>query len=232
MNDVMKKVLLFATILVSAQLYAQTSKTMNKQGGQQAKKKQPVYLAKTDSLFIAVKNRVITDLQTSAKRTDTASAENKIRAEEMKSWDEEKQAKYYRLFQTSVYDYLEKVDLGFDTFMLLFPDFGRYEARVLAAYDFRVRHIGTNQYAAEFWEDGLEANSEANALVWAHKILERYPEDSTGTINTVKETYARARKAIISGKQPRYTKVMALLYTKESNGMLFNDPFQALIDFR
>jgi hypothetical protein len=224
--------MLLLILLISFQLYSQPHKAMNKPGDQQGKKKQPMYLDKKDSIFIVVKSHAISDLQMSAKRADTASAENKLRAEEMKLWDEEKLNSYYRLFETSVHDYLKKVDLDFDTFMILFPDFGGYDKKVLSAYDFRLRYIGTNQYAAEFWEDGLEANSEANALIWAHKILEKHPGDSTGTINTVRETYAKARKAITSGKQSRYTKIMALLYTKESSGMLFNDPFQALIDFK
>jgi hypothetical protein len=228
----MKKALLLLILLVSLQLYSQPPATMNKPGNRQPKKNQSVYLGKTDPLFIDVKSHSITDLQTSAKRADPTSVENKVRAEEMKSWNEEKLNSYYRLFETSVHDYLKKVDLDFDTFMILFPDFGGYDKKVLSAYDFRLRYIGTNQYAAEFWEDGLEANSEANALIWAHKILEKHPGDSTGTINTVRETYAKARKAITSRKQPRYTKIMALLYTKESSGMLFNDPFQALIDFK
>lgn len=228
----MKKALLLLIILLSAQLYSQSSKTMKKPGEQQPKKKQPAYLAKDDSIFAFIKSRAIADLQTSAKRANTASAENKILAEEMKSWDEAKRDRYYQLFQTSVHAYLKTVDFDFETFMLLFTDFGEYQEKVLAAYDFSVRYIGTNKYAAEFWEDGLEANSEANALVWAHKILEKDAGDSTGTINTVKETYAKVRRAITNGKQPRYTKIMALLYTNESSGILFHDPFQALIDFK
>lgn len=228
----MKKTLLLLLLLISAHLYSQQSKNMHKPGNQQRKGKQPVYLDNKDSLFIVIKSRVITDLQTSAKRADPSSVENKVRAEEIKLWSEEKRNKYYSLFETSIQNYLSTTGQDFETFMILFPDFAGYEEKVLAAYDFRVRSIGANKYVAEFWEDGLEANSEANALVWAHKILENHPGDSTGTINTVKETYARVRKAITTGKQSRYTRLMALLYTKASNGILFNDPFQALIDFK
>jgi hypothetical protein len=228
----MKKVLLLLILSFPVLLYAQSAKHMNKPRNQHKEKKQQVYLAKTDSIFIIVKSHAVADLQTSAKRANPSSEENKRLAEEMKLWDEEKQNKYSRLFQTSVHEYLQKVDLDFDTFLLLFPDFGGYDVKVMAAYDFRVRHIGANQYAGEFWEDGLEANSEANALVWAHTILEKRHGDSITITNTVKETYASARKAIMNGKQPRYTKVMALLYTKEGSEMVFHDPFQALRDFR
>jgi hypothetical protein len=226
----MNKELLLSIILSSAQV--QLSKTMNKPAGTQVKKKGPVYLDKKDSVFVFIRRHVLTDLQTCARRAAPNSPESKARAEEMKSWSDEKRNNYEQLFETSVRAYLEKPGLDFETFMLLFPDFAASDKNMFAAYDFRVREVGANTYAAEFWEDGMEANSEANALVWAHKILEHHPGDSTGTINEVKETYARARKAITTGKVQRYTKVMAVLYTKQSTGILFKDPFQALIDFK
>jgi hypothetical protein len=151
----------------------------------------------------------------------------------MKFWSEEKRNRYQDLFESSVRKYVKAVNFDFATFMLLFMDFAAYEDSVLAAYDLKVQVSVGGNLIAEFWEDLLLANSEENALIWAKKILERYPDsDSTSTVNTVKETYATARKAITDGKQPRYSKVMALLYTKENEKVVFKDPFQALIDFK
>jgi hypothetical protein len=226
----MKISLFILMLLIAVQLFSQIPKVMTRT---KKEKSETVYIEKNDSLYLAIKQVAGPDLRRSAKRADRNSAEGKIRSEEMKSWNEEKKNKYQHLFQTSTRSYLEKVDMDFDTFMLLFPEFGNYDDTLLAKYDFRIRLSGTNEYIAEFWEDGLISNSEVNALIWAKKLLERFPEDdSTSTVNTVKETYAAARRAITEGMQPRYNKVMALLYTKEKNEIIFNDPFQAMIDFK
>lgn len=216
-------------LLIVVQLFSQIPKVM-------AKTKKEIneagYLGIDDPLYLAIKQVAGQDLRRSAQRADRNSAETKKKAEEMKTWSEEKKNKYQQLFQTSIGTYLEKVEMDFETFMLLFPDFGNYDDTKLAEFDFRVRLSGSKEYIAEFWEDLLIASSEANALIWAKKLLERFPEDdSTTTVNTVKETYAAARKDITEGKQPRYNKVMALLYTREKDQVVFNDPFRALIDF-
>jgi hypothetical protein len=225
----MKISLSFLVLLLTVPSLAQTSKGMNKTS---TKKIQAVYLGKQDSIFITIQQHAIKDLKNSARRADSRSAEGKLKAEEIKSWNEEKRGEYNDLFETTVRKYMKTAEMDFDVFMLLFFDFATYEDSVISAYDFRVRVSANNIYVAEFWEDGLIANSEANALIWAKQLLERFPEDdSTSTVNTVKETYAAARKVILDGEQPRYSKVMALLYRKEKNEILFQDPFQALIDF-
>jgi hypothetical protein len=225
----MRTIITILLLMLSGHLLSQSGKpkTMNKTA-KPAKATKPAYLDKTDSVFLAIKERVIRDLQTASKKADPNTPENLAKAEEMKTWSEEKREKYYEDFYKSLRDYLKLVRFDFDIFMLLFRDFATYDQKAFEAYDFRVRNVAPGKYAAEFWEDGLIANSEANAIKWAEQLMVRNPEDKT-IMATVKETYANARKAIRDGKQERYTEIIALLYTKEKNGtIVFHDPGDAL----
>lgn len=111
------------------------------------------------------------------------------------------------------------------------------QKKIAAEYDIRIQYLGSNKYAAEFWEDGLAVNSEANALISANELAasgyaKKHPDSGVGNVEKIKETYANVRKSIKAGKQERYTKMMALLYTLEKDGSItFHDPGQPMIDF-
>ena len=217
----------------------QTSKAMITLHNNQTKKRVPVYLGKNDPIFLAIKGRAVTDLKMSVKRADPASEENKLKEAKMKSWSAEKQNQYQDIFLKSLRDYTDQTHFDFQMFMLVFSDFGNTnQKKFVDESDFRVQRLGGNKYAAEFWEDGLALNSEANALLWAHELAtsplaKKNPGARPGDVETIKETYANARKAITNGKQKRYTQVMALLYTKEMDGsILFHDPGQMMHDFK
>lgn len=198
----------------------------------QTENEAPVYLDKKDSRYIAIKGRTVTDWRLSSEKSDPKSPENKLIAPQVKVWPQEKQDQLQALFEKSIADYTDQIHLDAETFMLVFSDFGNMDQKKLVdEYDFRVQYLGDNKYAAEFWEDGLTVNSEANALAWATELAKKYPDDK-GMIKDVKETYANVRKSIEDGKQDRYTKIMALLYTLEKDGSItFHDPFQPMIDF-
>ena len=231
----MTKEIIFLMLLVSIQ----TSQGMIILDNNQTKKQAPVYLGKKDPLFLAIKGRAITDLVMSVKKADPAYEENKLKMAKMKLWPVEKQDQYNDIFLQSLRDYTDQTHFDFGTFMLIFNDFGNTNLKKFEnESDFRVQWLGTNKYAAEFWDDGLFANSEANALLYAQKLAnsplaKKNPGSRLGDVKTIKETYANARKDITNGKQKRYTQVMALLYTKEKDGsILFHDPGQKMHDFK
>ncbi len=187
----------------------------------QIKNVAPVYLDKNDPIFITIKGRVITDLK---KRSDPESTKNKLIAAQMKTLTEEKQNQLETLFKKSITDYITQAHFDVGILMRHFNDLERKDLKKIAEeYDIRVQYVGCNKYVAEFWEDGLAVNSEAHALASTNN-----PDDRI----SVKETYADVRKSIEAGKQERYTKVMALLYTLDKDGSsTFHDPFQSVIDF-
>ena len=231
----MTKKIIFLMLLVSIQ----SSRAMVTLQNNQTKKRAPVYLGKNDPIFLALKGKAITDLMMSVKRADPASEENKLKEAKMKSWPEEKQNQYQDIFLKSLRDYTDQTHFDFQTFMLVFSDFRNTNQKKFEnESDFRVQWLGENKYAAEFWEDGLAVNSEANALLWADKLAnsplaKKNPGSRLGDVETIKKTYANARKAITNGKQKRYTQVMALLYTKEKDGsILFHDPSEMMDDFK
>ena len=225
----MKQVFIFFVIVICMQTSDAQKATVKKE----IKKPTPVYLVKTDPVFIAIKTRLINDLTLSAKNGDPESEKNKSISIKLKTLPEERQAYYQNFFLKSLRDYNEQVNFDFGIFMLLYNDLIKKDQKTLVSEsDFRVQRIGSNKYAAELWEDGVLANSEAKALEWAQQLLKRYPDDNN-MVNEVKATYAKARKEMLSGKQPRYTKIMAFLYAKEKDGsMLFHDPGQAMLDFK
>ena len=98
--------------------------------------------------------------------------------------------------------------------------------------EIRIRTLGGNKYAAEFWVDNLIVYSEANFEVRAKEIAVERPNDKE-RIESVQRRYANARKAIADGEDERYYEKVALLYTQQQDGsVVFNNPFQAVIDFK
>lgn len=211
----------------------QTSDAMISILNKQTKNGAAAYIGKKNPIFLLIQGRAATDWMMSVKRADPASEENILKKAKMESWPEEKQKQYQVTVLKSLKDYTDQAHFDLDIFVMIFSDFGNKDLKkFVTETDFRVQWLGGNKYTAEFWEDGLAANSEANALVQAHELAKRYPDDKE-MIKNVKETYANARKSIKNGKQERYTKVMALLYTKEKDGSIhFHDPGQVMFDFK
>jgi hypothetical protein len=205
----------------------------------QTKNVDPVYLDKEDPIFISIKGRVIKDLQESVKKADLESPENKLRKEQMKEWSQEKLGQLNDLSEKSIFDYAEQTHFDAGIFMMVFDVMGKMDQKELSGeYDIRVLSPGNDKYVAEFWEDGIAVNSEAHAIAWAHELAnseraKKNPGSGLGNVKEITKTYADARKLIKDGKKERYTKVMALLYSKGKDGLVsFNDPFQPLIDFK
>ncbi len=199
---------------------------------QPTKKAVPAYLNKNNPVFMAIKDRVITDLKESARKADPESVGNKALEAQVKTWPQDRINDLQDLFAKSIDDYTAQTNFDTGTFMLVFDNLAKQNQKTLAVeYNIRVQNVGDSRYVAEFWEDGLAVNSEAHALAWARELVARFPDDKN-TLEEVKKTYANTRKAINTGKQQRYTKVMALLYTAKNGGTVtFVDPFQPLVDF-
>ena len=200
----------------------------------QTKNTSPLYLDKKDPIFIAINNRAVIDLKQSIKGSDTESPENKLMAAKMTAWPQEKKNQLEALAKKSIEDYIAQAHFNIDmvTYLMTVGSFGEIDQkRITEEYAVRVQHLGKNKYVAEFWEDGLAVNSEAHAIEWANKLAKRFPDDK-GMLKDVKENYANVRKTIKSGKKDRYSKVMALLYTRENDGSIsFHDPYQPMLDF-
>lgn len=189
----------------------------------QPKHAAPGYLDKNDPIVIAVNGRAVADLKQSIKRGDPESPENREVASQMEGWSQEQRDQFVALFEKSINDYTAQThfsDVDVGTFMLVFRDFGEMtEETITKNHDIRVQYLGGDTYVAELWEDGLAVYSENNV-----------PDDERKAV--AGERYAIARKSIEEGKQERYTKMMALLYTRGHDGsMTFHDPFQPVIDF-
>ncbi|MHB8581315.1 MAG: hypothetical protein ACYDA4_15840 [Ignavibacteriaceae bacterium] len=202
------------------------------------KKTATAYLEKNDPIFITIKDRAVTDLKQSSVRSDPESNEDKLIATQIKTWTKEKQNKLQALVEQSINDYTAKTHFDVGTFMMVFSEFGKMDQKKIAEeYDIRIQDLGDDKYVAEFWEDGLAVNSEANALISAHELAtseyaKKHPDSGIGNVEVVKKTYANVRKSIQAGVQERYTKVMVLLYTLDKDGLItFHDPFQSVIDF-
>jgi len=200
---------------------------------------EPVYLDKKDPIFVSIKARVINDLKESSKKVDPESPENKLLTEQVKTWPQEKQDRVNALFIQSMYDYAEQTHFDAGIFMIVFEVIGKKDQKELSEEnDIRVLNLGNDKYVAEFWEDGIALNSEAHAIAWAHELAnseraKKNPGSGLGNVKEIKKTYADARKLIKDGKKERYTKVFALLYSKEKDGSItFINPFQAIMDFK
>jgi hypothetical protein len=189
----------------------------------------PTYLDKNDFIFISIKDRVVNDMK---KTADYESIENKTIAAKIKSLTGEKKNQLDTLFVKSISDYTAKINFDAGTLMTVFKNLaGKPVIKIYEENDIRILQLGEDNYVAEFWEDGLAVNSEEHAIAWANELISKYPDDSE-ILKNVKETYANARKSIEEGEVDRYSKVMALLYTKEKDGTLtYHNPFQIMIDF-
>lgn len=194
----------------------------------QAKNVTPVYLDKNDPIFIKIKGRTLTDLR---QRSDTASTENKLIATKIATLTKEQQTQLEALFVKSINDYTAQTRFEIGEFMRHFSELQDKDPKDIAEeYDIRVQVLGSDKYAAEYWEDGIAVNSEEHALAWAQELAKRSP-DNKEIVKEVKKTYEDVRNSIKAGKQERYTKVMALLYVQEKDGSItFRYPYQALID--
>jgi hypothetical protein len=198
-----------------------------------------IYLAKTDSIYIDIKNKVWNDWVKAARNADPASEENKLKKAQMDEWPSEKQERFQTFAMKTIRDYNKETDFDVDYFMMFFGEVLNFGQKKLEGEtDFRVRSVGSHKYIAEFWEDGLAANSDANAVARAKELAESprakmHPEEDLGNVAEIKKTFAEARKAITTGKQKRFTKLMSLLYVQEADkNIVFKDPFQPLYDFK
>ncbi len=198
----------------------------------QTKNLAPVYLDKSDLIYISIKARAVADLK---QKTDTASVENKLFVAKIKTLTEEKQTQLEAIFAQAITDYTSQTR---GEFMLHFREVAEKDPKDIAEeYDFRVQNLGSDKYAAEYWEDGLAVNSEENALAWAQELVKRQESDKIspdikGIVQEVKIKYEDVRNSIKAGKQERYTKVLALLYVLEKDGSItFHDPYQELYNF-
>lgn len=228
------KIVLVILLLIFAGEYCFSQSTKKEQMNITKNKKDTLlYLNKNNAVFLAIKTKAATDLKQSSKMSDPESEENKLKSEKVKNWPKEKLNQLQETFMKSIYDYNASTKFDAETFMLVFGEFGAMDLKDISEkFDFRVQSLGGDKYAAEFWEDLLIANSEANALAEAAKMAKRFP-DNKDVVENTKATYAKARKSIADGKEARYSKVMVLLYTREKDGsVIFHNPFQSIIDFK
>ena len=198
------------------------------------KKAATVYLDKNDPKFISIKSRVFSDLYEIAKELDPESEKNKLFA----TWTEEKRNECQALGVESLNDYASQTNLGLGIFMMVLDGLGKTDQKRLEKiWEVRVQSAGADKYIAEFWEDGLAVNSEENAVAYAHELAnseyaKKDPDSDIGNVEVIKNNYADNRKNIKAGKQERYQKMMALLYSVDNGGVVtFIDPFQSSKDF-
>jgi hypothetical protein len=188
--------------------------------------------------YTTIKGRAMPDLTECIRKSKSDSPEGKVAAIKMKDWSEEKKSQMQDLFRRSITDYSGQVHMDVSEFMTVISSFGEeYQKKQFAASDFRVQKLGDDKYVGEFYCDLLLANSEENAVISAHELAQspyakKHPDSDIGNVEVIKKTYADERKLIEAGKHPRYATIMALLYTRAKDGtIIFNDPFQAGIDF-
>lgn len=204
-----------------------TGESMNtSKANVQARNGGPGYLETSDPVFISIKDRAVTDLKQSVERSDPKSPENKPFLTTMEAWPQQKKDRFHALVGESIEKYISQTRLSDDgtvdvgTFLLVFKDFGEMEEkRIAEEHDIRVQYLGGDKYVAELWQDGLAVYSDKNI-----------PDNERKAV--AKERYAIVRKSIEDGKQERYTKMLALLYTLKNDGSItFHDPFQPVINF-
>ncbi len=186
------------------------------------------YLDSNDPLCVSIKSRAVSDLKQSITIADPRSPENEVL--QTKAWSQGKQHQLQALFKRSMDDYTAQIPFDVGTFMLVFYDFIEMDQKTITEkiaerYDIRVQYVGGETYVAEFWQDVLVAivQAEEHALARTSNPVER---------ERVKTTYANDRQFVEEGKQERYIKAMALLYTLAKDGSItFHDPFQPVRDF-
>jgi len=216
----------------SGYCFSQTQKTGKTM--KTTKKAATVYLDKSDPKLISIKGRVFSDLYEIAKELDPESEKNKSFAK----WTEEKRNECQALGAESINDYAEQTHLGVGMFMMVITSLGEIDQKKMEKeWEVRVQFKGADKYVAEFWEDGLAVNSEANAVAYADELAKseyakKHPDGDVGNVEVIKKNYEDVRKSIKAGRKERYTKVMALLYTVDNGGAVtFINPFQPSIDF-
>ena len=210
-----------------------TGKNMNS-----TKNTATVYLDKKDPKFISIKSRAFSDLDTIVKEFDPESEYNKLVAIQTQTWTEEMRSESQALGSESITDYAEQSHLDVGTFMMVITSLGEMDQQKMEKdWEVRVQNLSADKYVAEFWEDGLAVNSEENAVAYAHELAnseyaKKHPDSDIGNVEDIKKNYADTRNSIKTGKQERYTKMMALLYTVDKGGAVtFIDPFQTSKDF-
>jgi hypothetical protein len=203
------------------------------------KKVATVYLDKKDPKFISIKGRAISDLDTIIKEFDPESEYNKLIAIQTQTWTKEKRSECQALGAESINNYAEQTHFDAGMFMMVITSLGEINQKKMEKeWEVRVQSLGEdNKYVAEFWEDGLAVNSEENAVAYAHELAnsayaKKHPDSDVGNVDVIKNNYANTRKTIKAGKQERYTKMIALLYSVDKVGTVsFINPFQPSIDF-
>ena len=196
----------------------------------------PVYLNAKDPVFLNIHSRVLNDLKLSIKSADPELPENKKLAAKMETWPKEKQNQLQTILETSMNDYVVQAQLktaifNYGTFLAILGSFRKMDQQGLESeYDIRVRHLGGDNYVAEFWED-----AEAHALAIAKnptnddiEIFKELIRMSSGKQSISTKNGATTTQMVAL----RYTKMIAVIYTLEKDGSLtFRDPFQPMIDF-
>ena len=201
------------------------------------KKAETVYLDKNDPKFISIKSRVLSDLDEIVKQFDPESEKNKLIAIQTQTWTEEMRNESQALGAQSINDYAEQTHIDIGMFMMVITSLGEIDQKKMEKeWDVRVQFMGVDKYVAEFWEDGLAVNSEENAVAYSHELAnseyaKKHPDSNVGNVEEIKNNYANTRESIETGKQERYTKMIALLYTVDNSGTVtFINPFQLAVD--
>lgn len=197
-----------------------------------------VYLDKNDPRFISILERVYSDLDETVKAFDPNSEVNKIIALKTQAWSEEKRNESQALGAESINDYAEKTQLDVGTFMMVITSIGEADQqKIKKEWEVRILNLSASKFVAEFWEDGLAVNSEENAVAYAQELAnseyaKKHPESDIGNVEVIKNNYAETRKNIKDGSHERYQKMMALLYSVDTEGLVtFINPLQPSIDF-
>jgi len=200
----------------------------------------PVYLDAKDPIFLNIHSRAFSDLDTIVKGMGPESAESKL----AETLSKEKNSELAAILVESINNYARQTQVDAITFWLLNSMVDqdqkklkkKWEVRV-QTWEVRVQSAGADKYVAEFWEDGLVVNSEENAMAYAQELANSnlFKEDPNYYIENVediKNNYADIRKNIKAGKQERYLKMMALLYSLDEGGTVyFINPLQPMYDF-
>ncbi|MCK9280247.1 MAG: hypothetical protein M0P71_06480 [Melioribacteraceae bacterium] len=197
-----------------------------------------VYLDKKDPKFVSIKSRIFSDLDSLVKSFDPESEKNKLIDIQTKTWTEEMRDECQALGTQSITNYAEQTHFDAGMFIMIITTIGKYDQKKLEKeWEVRVQSTGDYKYVAEFWEDGLAINSEENAVAYAHELAnseyaKKHPDSDVGNVEEIKKIYADNRKIIRAGKQERYQKMIALLYSIDKVGMVsFINPTQASIDY-
>ena len=215
MNKIkLTSIILIAIILiVSANSFSQTNKT---QKNMNTTNPTTGYLDKNDSLFIKIQERALTDLKDWMRKNFKDSPETILMKEKIETLSKEKKSKIDEIVKKTFRDYTTQTNIDEGVFMLILGSFKEMdEGKMVEKWDTRVQSIGGNKYVAEFWADENDVSDDVSIVLGLHKMSDDY-----------------ANKSANKGKPEGYSKVMVLLYIKETTGSfnLYN-PFQPIIDF-